>query len=81
MITNEEQARRMAQARQLAAAAWTRPTTEKIAMDAVLAEAFAETIYELMWQPNLGCATTRELLAELTARIEVSGQMDYSTVG
>lgn len=31
-------------------------------------------------QANLGLATTRELLAELTARIEVDGQLDYRTV-
>lgn len=30
---------------------------------------------------NLGLATTRELLAELTARIDVMGQLDYLTVG
>lgn len=29
---------------------------------------------------NLGLATTRELLAELTARIEVDGKLDYRTV-
>jgi len=32
-------------------------------------------------KPNLGCATTRELLNEITARIEVGGQLDYKTVG
>lgn len=35
--------------------------------------------------PRLGCATTRELLAELSARFEVqgaqSGGLDYKTVG
>jgi hypothetical protein len=30
---------------------------------------------------KLGLATTRELLAELTARIEVDGKLDYKTVG
>ena len=32
-------------------------------------------------KPLLGLATTRELLAEITARIEVDGQLDYKTVG
>lgn len=37
-------------------------------------------------RPNLGLATTRELLAEITARIEVDGYnggggLDYTTVG
>jgi len=29
---------------------------------------------------ELGYATTRQLLAEITARIEMSGEMDYRTV-
>lgn len=32
-------------------------------------------------QPNLGLATTRELLDEIRARIEVDGRLDYRTVG
>ena len=32
-------------------------------------------------KPNLGMATTRELLNEITARIEIDGQLDYKTVG
>ena len=32
-------------------------------------------------EPWLGCATTRQLIEELTARIDVLGQLDYSTVG
>ncbi len=30
---------------------------------------------------NLGLATTRELLDEIRARIEVDGKLDYKTVG
>jgi len=30
--------------------------------------------------PNLGLATTRQLLLEITARIEVDGNLDYRTV-
>lgn len=35
---------------------------------------------ELKAYPKLGLATTRELLQELTARIEVDGKLDYRTV-
>lgn len=31
-------------------------------------------------KPNLGCATTRELLDEIRARIEVDGKLDYRTI-
>ena len=31
-------------------------------------------------EPNLGCATTRKLLEEVKARIEVDGRLDYRTV-
>lgn len=31
-------------------------------------------------EPNLGCATTRELLEEIKARIEVDGNLDYRTI-
>lgn len=31
-------------------------------------------------EPNLGCATTRELLVEIKARIEVLGELDYKTI-
>jgi len=29
--------------------------------------------------PHLGCATTRELIREIEARIEVDGKLDYKT--
>lgn len=32
-----------------------------------------------MDKPNLGLATTRELLDEIRARIEVDGKLDYRT--
>jgi len=31
-------------------------------------------------KPNLGCATTKELLDEIRARIEVDGNLDYRTI-
>ena len=68
---------------QKAAQAWgTKKTTCK-EMDADLCEAFADIIDQINQfpaQPNLGCATTRELLDEIKARIEVDGNLDYRTV-
>ena len=37
-------------------------------------------VEEMQNEPKLGCATTRQLLEELTARIEVDGGLDYRTV-
>lgn len=62
--------------RQLAAQAWCKPTTAKTVMDPVLAEAFAEILDEQMSQPSLGCATTKQLLDEIAARVDLT----YSTV-
>jgi hypothetical protein len=39
------------------------------------------TVAALRARPNLGLATTAELLDELRARIEVAGLLDYTTVG
>lgn len=47
---------------------------------AAIAERTAFHIKGLFRKPNLGLATTRQLLAEITARIEVDGQLDYKTV-
>ena len=66
-------------AREKAAQAWCKPTTGKIDMDPILAEAFAEILDEIWSQPWLGNATTRELLGELTARLEISDLLDYRT--
>ena len=30
--------------------------------------------------PNLGCATTRELLEEIKTRIDIDGNLDYRTI-
>lgn len=67
-------------AREEAARVWCKPETEKIEMDPVLCEEFAKVIHIIKSQPYLGNATTRELLEEITARIEVSGDLDYKTV-
>lgn len=77
MITKKEKERRLVFARELAATAWCKAKTKKKAMDVLLAEEFAKILVEEMYAPNLGCATTRELLKELTAR----SNLDYSTIG
>ena len=45
-------------------------------MDSELAMAFAEIIDGISNEPRLGCATTRELIDELSARSD----LDYRTV-
>ncbi len=72
--------RRMGFARTEACKAWTLPQTEKKDMDVDLAEAFAMILMGHMYTPHLGCATTRQLLAELKARAELGQTLDYSTV-
>jgi hypothetical protein len=67
---------RLGFARQRAAQAWCLPTTEQKVMDTELAEAFATILVEEMYKPNLGCATTRELLDEISARSD----LDYRTI-
>lgn len=63
-----------------AAQIWCTPKTAHIEMNVVLAGAIAEVFDEILSQPWLGNATTRELLGEITARIDVTGQLDYKTV-
>ena len=50
-------------------------------MHTVLCEEFAKILhYQIYENSNVGTVTTRELLAELTTRIEVLGELDYKTV-
>ncbi len=68
--------------RQYATQAWCKRNTSNIEMHNVLCEEFAKILhYQIYEESHLGTVTTRELLAELTARIEVSGELDYKTVG
>lgn len=68
-------------AREKVALAWcTKENASKI-MDTDLAEAFTEILHKECAQPRLGYATTKMLLEELWARIEVDGKLDYKTVG
>lgn len=43
-------------------------------------DAAAEAALRVFNQPQLGCATTRQLLEEIRARIEVHGNLDYRTI-
>lgn len=62
---------------------WTHPDTEHLVMDEKLAWAIVDEIIALDLAdetPRLGCATTAQMLEELTARAEVGGYADYRTV-
>ena len=63
-------------ARQKAAQAWCKDTTKNKIMDIELCEAFAGIIEELTSQPWLGNATTKQLLDEVSARVD----LNYKTV-
>ena len=67
---------------------WCHPDNSGKTMDEALAVAIAHEIRSLydevmntVSSPNLGCATTKELLEEVTARIELDGKLEYKTVG
>lgn len=60
----------------LAAQVWCRPETSSKVMDPVLCQAFAEVLREVLTQPWLGNATTKQLLDEVAARVD----LDYRTV-
>jgi len=58
-----------------AAQAWCAPETSSIVMDEKLATEFAKIIDEIWTKPWLGNATTKELLDEISARVD----LDYKT--
>jgi len=68
---------RLTFARQKAAQAWCTPETKCIEMDAILAKAFADILVVEMYSPKLGCATTKELIDELSTRIDF---LQYRTI-
>jgi hypothetical protein len=49
-------------------------------LDPDLVEDMANEVFKANIFPQLGCATTRELLDEITARIEVDEKLDYKTI-
>lgn len=65
---------------QKAAGVWCRPELGHKVMDVELATGIAHVIDEIN-QPNLGLATTAQLIDEIRARIEVDGKLQYKTVG
>jgi len=67
-ISDKEHERRMVFAREEAGKAWCGEKTIGKVMDTDLAMEFAEILVKHMHEPHLGCATTRELFAELEAR-------------
>ena len=58
-----------------AAQAWCMPETEKTVMDVQLCCEFAKILDAELWNPHLGCATTKQLLDELAAR----SNLEYKT--
>ncbi len=70
----------MSFALQEAAGAWCGKKARNKDMDADLAEEFAKILVKHMYDPKLGCATTREILEELKVRIEMDGKLDYRTI-
>jgi hypothetical protein len=68
--------------REIAAQTWCQPKTSNIIFDPILCEEFAKILYSQIYEEcTLGTHTTREILTELTCRIEVLGELDYKTVG
>ena len=52
----------------------------KKVLDPDLIEDMAIEIGKLPQEPYLGCATTKELLEEIKARIEIDGKLEYRTI-
>ncbi len=65
---------------QAVARGWCSDENSSKTMDTDLAMAITEEILKLPCEPNLGCATSGELLEEIKARIEREGNLDYRTV-
>ena len=74
---DEEYERRMRFARQQAGRAWATDKTSSTIIDVILAEEFAKILVDHMYESHLGCATTKELLDEIAARLP----LDYKTIG
>ena len=49
-------------------------------LDADLIEAMIVEVLAIDNEPQLGCATTEQLLDEIKTRIEMDGQLQYRTV-
>lgn len=80
---SEPNARKLKGIKGAVARGWGYPENAEKIMDVDLANAISlevEKLFKDFKEPQLGCATTRELLAEIKARIEVDGNLDYRTV-
>jgi hypothetical protein len=71
----DKETQKMDFALQEAAKAWCGAKTSSKLMDAELAQEFANILIKHMYEPHLGCATTKELLDEIYAR----SNLEYST--
>jgi len=76
-LESKEYLRRLGFAREEVAKAWCTKKTEKKEMDTELAGEFAKILVEHIYAPHLGCATTKELIDEITSRID---DLDYKTI-
>jgi uncharacterized FAD-dependent dehydrogenase len=79
-ISKEEYERRLSFARQEAGRVWGQKNTRHKVMDTDLAEAFAKILVVHMYKPHLGCATTRELLKEIEARLDMEWLLDRTNI-
>lgn len=66
---------------QAVARGWCSDANSHKTMDTDLAMAITNEILKLPSNPNLGCATTRELLDEVMTRMEIhTNLLDYRTI-
>ena len=63
--------------REASARGYCTDRNSKKILDADLLEDIAQEVFKADRSPNLGCATTRELLTEITARFD---NLDYRTI-
>jgi len=73
----------MEEIRGAVARGWGYPRNTEKVMDVDLADAISVEIKKLFVafkEPQLGCATTEELLNEIKVRIEMDGKLDYRTI-
>ena len=79
-MNEKEYERRIVFAREKAAQVWCEKKTQHKTMDVELAEEFAKILVVHMYEPKLGCATTRELIDEIKTRVERDGKLGYRPI-
>jgi hypothetical protein len=73
-ISIKEYEQRVDLARRIVAQVWRDSRvwcTEKTSLDPILEEALASKLADYMYRPNLGCATTIQLIDEIKTRVEM----------